>query len=128
MKSLSLYKLKIRLKLAEKESKFFRHAEYKHKKDEKMRTKFYLCRVVDTREKARHLQLAYAYLRGLPYSRVENNAKKKPNLSYLKHIVKEHTDLKTDLANPQIIFGGKWDLTLKVKIIDWLNGKEDAYL
>ena len=123
MKSVSLYQLKVKLKLVDDESKYFRHAEKKYKTNEKLRKHFHLCRVLDTREKARHLHLAYAYLRGIPYERLENNPRKKPNIHLLKHIVKEHTGADTDLANPSMIFRGRgFDQNVLDSLISWLNG------
>lgn len=126
MKSVSLYQLKVRVKLVDTESKFFRQAEREHKKNEPMRNHFYLHRVLDTRSKARHLQLAYAYLRGMPYAKLEHNPKTKPNLHILKQIVKEHTGLDSDLADPKMVFCGKgFDHNVIDSLVRWLNGTEE---
>ena len=126
MKSVSLYQLKVKLKLVDNESKYFRHAEKKYKTNERLRKVFHFCRVIDTREKARHLHLAYAYLRGIPYSRVENNPRKKPNITLLKHIVKEHTGANTDLADQSMLFRGKgFDQNVLDSLISWFNGVDN---
>ena len=122
MKSMSLYQLKVKLKLVDNESKYYRHAERKYKSDESLRKQFHLHRVLDTRSKARHLHLAYAFLRGLPYDRIEHNPKTKPNLYVLKAIIKEHSN-NTD---PRMFRGKGWDQNILNSIMNWINGAENS--
>ena len=122
MKSVSLYQLKVKLKLVDDESKYFRHAEKKYRTNEKLREYFHLCRVKDTRSKARHLHLAYGYLRGLPYDRLEQRPRTKPNVYVLSEIVREHTD-------PNALLTGKsFNKSVIDKVVGWLNGVENANL
>lgn len=122
MKSVRLYQLKVKLKLVDNESKYFRHAEKKYRTNEDLRKHFHFCRVKDTRSKARHLHLAYGYLRGLPYNKLEHRPRTKPNVYLLSEIVREHCD-------HTLLFTGKgFNKNVLDKVVGWLNGAEDAHL
>jgi len=126
MKSISLYQLKVKLKLVDTESKYFRYAERKYKTNEKLREHFHCCRVKDTRSKARHLHLAYGYLRGLPYNKLEHQPRTMPNVYILSEIVREHTGLNTDLGDPTMVFTGKgFDQNVLDNVVGWIKGAEE---
>ena len=125
MKSVSLYQLKVKLKLVDTESKYFRYAERKYKTNEKLREHFHQCRVQSTRSKARHLHLAYGYLRGLPYEKLEHRPRTMPNIDVLSEIIREHTGLNTDLGDPTMVFTGKgFNQNVLNKVRDWINGED----
>ena len=101
-----LYELKIRLKLVEAESKFLRKAEKKYSNNERDRNHFYLLRARDARFRARHLHLVYAFLREIPYSKVENNSKRKPDLVTVRRLAKQYSTL-------------IWNREMEQALMDW---------
>jgi hypothetical protein len=63
------------------------------------------------REEARHHLLAYAFIRGIPYSKLEKKCTEKPSPNKIVEIIKYHTGSY-----------GWFRSDLLVKIIEWLKG------
>lgn len=106
----NLYELKIRLKLVEAEAKLLRKAEKKYSNNEKDRNHFYLLRARDARFRARHLHLVYAFLREMPYSKVENNPRRKPDLATVRNLARHYNSF-------------KWTKEMEESLLSWWSNK-----
>lgn len=78
--------LKVKIKSLAAEAKIIRAEE---RKGGVMVNSLHFHRVCDVRREARHSQLAYAFIRGVPYKVVEPNSKNAPNWSYVAKLVEK---------------------------------------
>ena len=82
------YELKVKIKSLAEEARIIRKEEKSLPGDSHHRTNLHNHRVVDVRREARASQLAYAYMRGTAYLRVEQTCKREPNWERVENVAK----------------------------------------
>lgn len=122
--------LKVKAKSLDAESKIIRREEHKLIKSARWARKFkdsyetniirntyesiYLHRICDVRKEARATHLARAYLKGMPYSKVEAN--RKPGREYEFYLILPRV---VTMVNKY----GKRSAKTKDLVVSWVNGK-----
>lgn len=83
-------KLKVKIKSLAEEARIIRQEEYKvHPSSPQwVRSSIRSHRIIVVREEARSSLLAYAFIRGIPYSRIESKCDRIPNFLRIKQIAR----------------------------------------
>lgn len=82
--------LRVNIKSLAAESIIIRK-EIRKYKDQPTKNSLHEHRVLGLRKEARHAQLCYAAVRGIPYSKIERNAKTEPNWKRIFDKLTRHT-------------------------------------